>query len=89
VIQSRLAQWAPAKLRGELRREGGRLLYLDCYNANPVSMADALATFEAVAPAGEPRLFILGGMEELGSAPPPTTARSGGACTCGHRTIFL
>jgi UDP-N-acetylmuramoyl-tripeptide--D-alanyl-D-alanine ligase len=67
VIQSRLALWAPAKLRGELRREGGRLLYLDCYNANPASMTDALATFEAVAPAGEPRLFVLGGMEELGA----------------------
>lgn len=66
VIQSRLAQWAPAPLRGELRRDGRRLLYLDCYNANPASMTDALATFEAVAPAGEPRLFVLGGMEELG-----------------------
>jgi UDP-N-acetylmuramoyl-tripeptide--D-alanyl-D-alanine ligase len=65
-IQERLVHWAPAKLRGELRHESGRLLYLDCYNANPASMADALDAFYAIAPPDEPRLFILGGMEELG-----------------------
>ncbi len=66
VIQARLAAWAPAALRGEWRDEPGRRLFLDCYNANPASMADALGTFLAVAPANEPRLFVLGGMEELG-----------------------
>jgi UDP-N-acetylmuramoyl-tripeptide--D-alanyl-D-alanine ligase len=66
-IQNGLLGWEPAKLRGELRRDDGRLLYLDCYNANPASMADALDAFYAVAPADQPRLFILGGMEELGS----------------------
>ncbi len=66
-IQARLALWKPGKLRGEIRREDGRLLYLDCYNANPASMADALATFEAVAPAREPRLYLIGCMEELGA----------------------
>jgi UDP-N-acetylmuramoyl-tripeptide--D-alanyl-D-alanine ligase len=66
TIQARLALWQPASLRGEIRREGGRLLYLDCYNANPASMADAIATFDALVPAGEPRLFVLGCMEELG-----------------------
>lgn len=45
----------------------GRRLYLDCYNANPASMADALAAFCAVAPRDEPRLFVIGGMEELGT----------------------
>ncbi|HTO02539.1 MAG TPA: UDP-N-acetylmuramoyl-tripeptide--D-alanyl-D-alanine ligase [Opitutus sp.] len=66
LIQSRLADWQPAKLRGELREEAGRLFYLDCYNANPASMADALDAFYAVAPDDRPRLFVLGGMEELG-----------------------
>ena len=66
-IQERLQRWEPAKLRGELRRENGRLLYLDCYNANPASMADALETFYDVAPAAERRLFVIGGMEELGA----------------------
>ncbi len=67
AIQARLAEWQPAKLRGEIRREDGRLLYLDCYNANPASMADALAAFYAIAPTSEPRLFVIGGMEELGA----------------------
>ncbi len=70
-IRRRLAAWQPAPLRGELRRDGDRLLYLDCYNANPAAMADAVAAFVAAAPADRPRLFILGGMEELG----PETAR--------------
>jgi UDP-N-acetylmuramoyl-tripeptide--D-alanyl-D-alanine ligase len=67
AIQARLGAWKPAKLRGEIRRLDGRLFYLDCYNANPASMADALATFESVAPENEPRLFVLGCMEELGA----------------------
>jgi UDP-N-acetylmuramyl pentapeptide synthase len=66
TLQQRILAWTPAPLRGEIRREDGRLLYLDCYNANPASMSDALATFLAVAPAANPRLFVLGGMEELG-----------------------
>jgi UDP-N-acetylmuramoyl-tripeptide--D-alanyl-D-alanine ligase len=70
ALRGRLAAWNPGKLRGEIRREDGRLLYLDCYNANPASMADALATFAAIAPPAEPRLFILGCMEELGVEAP-------------------
>jgi UDP-N-acetylmuramoyl-tripeptide--D-alanyl-D-alanine ligase len=66
VIQRRLAAWQPAPWRGEVRREAGRMLYLDCYNANPVSMADALDNFLALAPADEPRAYVLGCMEELG-----------------------
>jgi UDP-N-acetylmuramoyl-tripeptide--D-alanyl-D-alanine ligase len=62
-----LAGWSPPALRGEVRRENGRLLYLDCYNANPASMADALATFAEIAPADVPRLYVLGCMEELGA----------------------
>lgn len=66
-IQARLASWKPGKLRAEMRHVDGRLLYLDCYNANPASMTDALATFAAIAPADEPRLYVLGCMEELGA----------------------
>lgn len=70
AIQTRFAAWKPAKLRAEVRRTDGKLLYLDCYNANPASMADALATFETLAPAGEPRMYVLGCMEELGPDAP-------------------
>ncbi|PTX90792.1 UDP-N-acetylmuramoyl-tripeptide--D-alanyl-D-alanine ligase [Opitutus sp. ER46] len=70
VIQARLGAWQPAPLRGEIRHEHGRLLYADCYNANPASMVDALEVFAAIAPAHEPRLFVLGCMEELGDESP-------------------
>jgi UDP-N-acetylmuramoyl-tripeptide--D-alanyl-D-alanine ligase len=66
-VQRRLISWRPAQLRGEWAMSEGRRVYLDCYNANPASMADALSTFEAVAPLDEPRLLVLGCMEELGS----------------------
>jgi UDP-N-acetylmuramoyl-tripeptide--D-alanyl-D-alanine ligase len=65
-IQRKLALWQPAKWRGELRAEAGRTLYLDFYNANPASMADALENFISSVPATEPRVFVLGCMEELG-----------------------
>ncbi len=71
LIRQRLAQWQPAALRGEWIRQADQLLYLDCYNANPASMSDALATFTRSAPAALPRLFLIGGMEELG----PDSAR--------------
>ncbi|HSI09578.1 MAG TPA: UDP-N-acetylmuramoyl-tripeptide--D-alanyl-D-alanine ligase [Rariglobus sp.] len=67
VIRERLTHWQPAALRGELRREDGRLLYIDCYNANPAAMTDALDAFYAVAPVNEPRLYVIGCMEELGT----------------------
>jgi UDP-N-acetylmuramoyl-tripeptide--D-alanyl-D-alanine ligase len=66
-IRSRLLSWRPSPLRGEWKLSEGRRLYLDCYNANPVSMADALAAFRAIAPREEPRVFVIGCMEELGS----------------------
>lgn len=68
TLRARLADWRPATLRGEIRRDAlGRWLYVDCYNANPASMHDALATFCATAPVEAPRLLIIGGMEELGA----------------------
>jgi UDP-N-acetylmuramoyl-tripeptide--D-alanyl-D-alanine ligase len=66
-IERRLLSWSPAPLRGEWRISEGRRLYLDCYNANPASMSDALASFNSVAPGGEPHLLVIGCMEELGA----------------------
>ncbi len=66
--QARLLEWEPAALRGEICRDhAGRWLYVDCYNANPASMHDALAAFAGMAPAAQPRLLLIGGMEELGA----------------------
>ena len=69
-VQQRLERWRPGKLRAEVRQVDGRLVYLDCYNANPASMADALAAFESIAPVAEPRLFVIGCMAELGADAP-------------------
>lgn len=66
-LAARLAAWLPASLRAEVRQLGGRFVYLDCYNANPASMADALAGFAVQAPPEQPRLYLLGCMEELGA----------------------
>ena len=70
AIRARLVDWQPGRLRGEIRQLDGRLLYLDCYNANPASMEDALAAFEAIAPPDRPRLYVIGCMEELGADAP-------------------
>jgi UDP-N-acetylmuramoyl-tripeptide--D-alanyl-D-alanine ligase len=66
-LQRRLRAWAPPAMRGEMRWSEGRLLYLDCYNANPASMLDALSAFVDIAPADYRRLYVIGGMEELGA----------------------
>lgn len=66
--QERLSRWQPAALRGEqVTDHAGRWVYIDCYNANPASMLDALDAFVSTSPEDRPRLFLVGGMEELGS----------------------
>ena len=67
TVRERLTHWQPAALRGEIRREDGRLFYIDCYNANPAAMSDALNAFYALAPETAARFLIIGCMEELGS----------------------
>lgn len=67
-LRARIGTWRPAALRGEVVSRGASTFYLDCYNANPASMLDALEAFAGLAPAAEPRLFVVGCMEELGGA---------------------
>lgn len=66
-IRERLIGWGAAPLRGEVRRDRGRLVYVDCYNANPAAMADALQVFKELTTDATARLYVLGGMEELGA----------------------
>lgn len=66
--QARMAAWRPTGQRGELRRIGGQTFYIDCYNANPSSMADALDAFDRATTQAVARYYILGAMNELGSA---------------------
>ncbi|MEQ9568838.1 MAG: cyanophycin synthetase, partial [Longimicrobiales bacterium] len=62
-----LAGVEPRGMRGEIRRVGDLAVIVDCYNANPQSVAVALDLLEARAP-GSRKVVVLGSMLELGDA---------------------
>lgn len=64
-IAERLADWKPSAQRGEVRLAGEQVYYVDCYNANPASMIDAIRFF-AERFTAYPKLYVLGSMRELG-----------------------
>ncbi|HYC76650.1 MAG TPA: UDP-N-acetylmuramoyl-tripeptide--D-alanyl-D-alanine ligase [Planctomycetota bacterium] len=55
----------PSELRGEVRRCRAATVWVDCYNANPLSAGAALAELARV---DGPRRAVLGDMLELGAA---------------------
>lgn len=65
-IAEAMAGWTPAEQRGVWLWSGRVRIYLDCYNANPSSMDDALEAFLAGSDPERERILILGGMHELG-----------------------
>lgn len=65
-IRERIQAWRPSGSRGRIEAFGAQTFYIDCYNANPASMQDALQAFVRSAPQGVARLYILGAMNELG-----------------------
>jgi murE/murF fusion protein len=64
-----LARARPAAMRGEIVEVGGRKVIVDCYNANPASMAAALRTLAERAHGG-PAIAVVGDMLELGDHAP-------------------
>jgi MurE/MurF fusion protein len=64
-----LARARPPAMRGEIVEIGGRKVIVDCYNANPASMAAALRTLAERARGG-PAIAVLGDMLELGDHAP-------------------
>jgi UDP-N-acetylmuramoyl-tripeptide--D-alanyl-D-alanine ligase len=76
LLEERLAAWSPSGNRGRLVDQSGRPCYMDCYNANPASMADALSAFTESVSAALPRCYVLGAMQELGSRAPDLHAQS-------------
>ncbi|MDR1665836.1 MAG: hypothetical protein LBR62_02215, partial [Puniceicoccales bacterium] len=54
VLEDRLATWKPSLHRGEWRTVGSRRFFVDCYNANPVSMLESVRTFQMQAPSRWP-----------------------------------
>ncbi len=63
----RLAEFRPPPMRMEVHRWGQVTLINDAYNANPASMAAALAVLRNWPDAGR-RVFVAGDMWELGTA---------------------
>ncbi|NVB80238.1 MAG: UDP-N-acetylmuramoyl-L-alanyl-D-glutamate--2,6-diaminopimelate ligase [Kofleriaceae bacterium] len=64
-----LARARPPAMRGEIVELGGRKVIVDCYNANPASMAAALRTLAERAH-GLPAIAVVGDMLELGDHAP-------------------
>ncbi|MBI4355149.1 MAG: UDP-N-acetylmuramoyl-tripeptide--D-alanyl-D-alanine ligase [Candidatus Omnitrophica bacterium] len=68
-IAQGLMGWRSSPLRMERLEVAGVLIWNDCYNANPQSMAAAIETL-ACAPARGRRILICGEMLELGDGSP-------------------
>ena len=66
-IEQRIQHWLPSPLRGEIIGWGQARCYVDCYNANPLSLKEALQTFQHLFKASTPRLYVIGSMAELGT----------------------
>ncbi|MDQ8194602.1 UDP-N-acetylmuramoyl-tripeptide--D-alanyl-D-alanine ligase [Coraliomargarita sp. SDUM461004] len=65
-IEQRIASWRPAGNRGRIETLAAQTFYIDCYNANPSSMIDALGAFiQSVSP-DLARIYVMGAMNELG-----------------------
>ena len=69
-IRKRVDAWRPSGNRGYVETFGEQTFYIDCYNANPSSMADALDAFNRSTPQNIARFYILGAMDELGTTAP-------------------
>ena len=66
-IKEAIEQYMPANQRSQWKETADNKLYLDCYNANPSSMAAAIASF-AEMDSGSGKVAIIGAMRELGDA---------------------
>jgi UDP-N-acetylmuramoyl-tripeptide--D-alanyl-D-alanine ligase len=67
AIRKRLAAWEPSSTRGRIATRGAQTFYIDCYNANPASMRDAIVAFDRAMPSEQARCYVLGAMNELGA----------------------
>ncbi|MBR4229341.1 MAG: UDP-N-acetylmuramoyl-tripeptide--D-alanyl-D-alanine ligase [Bacteroidales bacterium] len=65
-IKEAIEQYTPSNNRSQFKRTGRNALYLDCYNANPSSMAAAVESFHQLQ--ADRKVAVIGGMHELGSA---------------------
>ncbi|MEY4033307.1 MAG: UDP-N-acetylmuramoyl-tripeptide--D-alanyl-D-alanine ligase [Verrucomicrobiota bacterium] len=67
ALRTALAAWSPPVGRGSVHALGAQTFYVDCYNSSPASLLDAARCFDRLSrAAAQPRLWVLGGMAELG-----------------------
>ena len=66
-IKEAIEQYTPTNQRSQWKETARNKLYLDCYNANPSSMAAAISSF-AEMNATSAKVAIIGAMRELGDA---------------------
>lgn len=74
-IKKAIEDYIPSNNRSQLLPYGKHTIYLDAYNANPSSMAEALASFHRME-SGR-KMAILGDMLELGDSGPAEHQRIG------------
>jgi len=68
ALRAALVAWSPPVGRGSVHADGAQTFYVDCYNSSPASLLDAARCFDRLsAAAARPRLWVLGGMAELGA----------------------
>ena len=68
AIRQVLAHWLPSLGRGSVHTLADQKFYIDCYNSSPTSLLDAAQCFHQLSMAeARPRLFVIGGMGELGT----------------------
>lgn len=65
-IETGIAVYTPMPLRLEVHKTGNTTFILDCYNANPASMANALEILGERQKTQGPAAAVLGDMRELG-----------------------
>lgn len=65
-IKEAIENYTPSNQRSEWKQTQHNNLYLDCYNANPSSMAAAIESFSSIDMPH--KIAIIGGMHELGHA---------------------
>lgn len=65
TVEACLESWKPYSKRGEVFLDRGIHYFVDCYNANPVSLTDSVLLFRNRFK-GQAQIYVLGSMDELG-----------------------
>jgi UDP-N-acetylmuramoyl-tripeptide--D-alanyl-D-alanine ligase len=86
-IRPRIEAWRPGSDRGRFEILGFQAFYVDCYNANPASMKDALQAFIRIVPKNTAKLFVLGAMNELGDFAEEAHQQTGQRLKLGPRDL--